>query len=504
MVNAKTARIIVILAALTISSSPCMAENAAAAPKAEQNNIDTPTVATDAAEVEEDADQLDEAAEDAAPQEEAEQTAVQPEKTSKGLTEEWIQKTKHPVSWLKWGADLRAREEYLTNPQYNEADEDKHHQRYRFRVWADVMPTEYFSFGTRAMYVLRNFIDPKASREWESGEVMFDNLYATLEPKDSNWRLRIGRQELLDMGQNWIVQDGTTRDGSRTTFFDGARFTWKFPDEENTLEAVYLYQCAKSDAWLPPIDMQKSRQYLAEDDIQGGMLLLRNKHFENTTLDGLVIYKHEYPGDLASSIYGDSVTMQPQVTVKWNDNWSMIGRAALQVGKRNDRNFLAYGGDAKVTYSFQDVVNSKLWVGFEYLSGDKGGNGTDNGFDPLWGRYPRISEIMAYTRVDSGRACDYTNMYSPYIGYSMEPWENVRFAGTYRPMFAPENPLGGDARHSANSSFKGHLIYGIAEYSFTKHIKTHAVIESIIPGNFYTPDYRATALFVRGQVFLTW
>ena len=72
------------------------------------------------------------------------------------------------------------------------------------------------------------------------------------------------------------------------------------------------------------------------------------------------------------------------------------------------------------------------------------------------------------------------------------------------PMFAPENPLGGDAIHSANGEFKGHLIYGIAEYSFTKHIKTHAVIETIMPGNFYTPDYRATALFIRGQVFLTW
>ena len=135
MVNAKTARIIVILAALTISGSQCFAEDAAAAQPAAQNT-DTPKLA------------------------EAEQAAAQQEEVSKGLTEEWIQKTKHPVSWLKWGADLHAREEYLTNPQYNDADEDKHHQRYRFRLWADVMPTEYFSFSGRAMYVLRNFIDP--------------------------------------------------------------------------------------------------------------------------------------------------------------------------------------------------------------------------------------------------------------------------------------------------------------------------------------------------------
>lgn len=434
-------------------------------------------------------------------------TSQEEEQVSHGLTEEWIQKTKKPFTWLKWGADLRAREEFLSNAQQNSslAVPDKNHQRYRFRVWADITPVDYFTFSARAMYALRYFIEPESTEGWESGEVMFDNLYATIKPVDSNWRLRIGRQELMDLDQRWLVQDGTTRDGSRTTFFDAARFTWECPDEETTIDAVYLYQCAESDAWLPPIDMQNTRKYLAEDDIQGGMFLVRNKHFEKTIIDSFIIYKHEYPGDLASSIYGDSVTIQPKVSVKWNEHWSMVAQAAGQFGKRNDRDFLAYGADAKVTYAFQDVVKSKVWLGFEYLSGDKGGNGTDNGFDPLWARYPRISEIMAYTRVESGRACDYSNMYSPYVGYSFISVTDLCFTGTYRPMFAPENPDNAYKKyHTEDGHFKGHLIQGKAEYQFTKHIKTQAVIETIIPGNYYTDLADDTALFIRGQVFLTW
>ena len=200
------------------------------------------------------------------------------EKNSWKLSEEWIQKTKNPVSWFKWGADLRAREEYVANAQQNSSlpEPENHHQRYRFRAWADIKPVDYFSFHTRATYVLRNFIDPSQSRGIESGETIFDNFYLKLFAReDSSYELRLGRQELTDMGIPWLIMDGTSRDGSRTSFFDGGRFTYRFPDDETTMDAIYLYQSARSDAWLPPIDMQQSRKYLSEEDIQGGMILLK-------------------------------------------------------------------------------------------------------------------------------------------------------------------------------------------------------------------------------------
>ena len=59
--------------------------------------------------------------------------------------EEWIQKTKNPVSWFKWGADLRLRDEYLNNAKTlnkHAAGHEINYGRYRTRVWTTVSPTK--------------------------------------------------------------------------------------------------------------------------------------------------------------------------------------------------------------------------------------------------------------------------------------------------------------------------------------------------------------------------
>lgn len=423
------------------------------------------------------------------------------------LSEQWIEKTKNPVSWFRWGADLRAREEYIANPQFNSslAEPETHHQRYRFRVWTDIQPVDQLSLHVRGLYVLRNFIDPSPVRGIDSGEILLDNLYLKFSGmQDSPYELRLGRQEFVDMGVPWLIMDGTSRDGSRTCFFDAARFMYRFADDETTLDAVYLYQSDRSDAWLPPIDMQESRKYLSEEDIQGGMILLRNKSLKNTTLESLFLYKHEYHGDLASSDYGDNFTIRPKVVYQFDDNWNLSTELAAQVGRRNGRDLLAAGSLSQLTYDFKDALKNRLWLGFEYLSGDRGGNGTDNGFDILWGRYPRVSETLAYTRVDSGKACDYSNMVSPFVGYSIKPLDQLGFQASYRPMFAPANPMAVSATHTESGSFKGHLVYSKLEYDIKPHIKTHMLFETILPGNYYAEAYRSAAYFFRAEVWVTW
>lgn len=429
------------------------------------------------------------------------------EKNSWKLSEEWIQKTKNPVSWFKWGADLRAREEYVANAQQNSSlpEPENHHQRYRFRAWADIKPVDYFSFHTRATYVLRNFIDPSQSRGIESGETIFDNFYLKLFAReDSSYELRLGRQELTDMGIPWLIMDGTSRDGSRTSFFDGGRFTYRFPDDETTMDAIYLYQSARSDAWLPPIDMQQSRKYLSEEDIQGGMILVRNKSLKNTTLESLFLYKHEYPGDLSSSDYGDNFTIRPKVVYQFDDHWNLSTEVAGQIGRRNGRDMLAAGSLSQLTYDFKDALKNRIWLGFEYLSGDRNSKDVDNGFDILWGRYPRVSETLAYSRIDSGKSCDYTNMASPFVGYYVSPVDKLGFEASYRPMFAPANPRAGDIAHTEDGSFKGHLVYSKLQYTLNPHIKTHLLFETILPGDYYSDAYRSTAYFFRAEMWLTW
>ena len=423
------------------------------------------------------------------------------------FSEEWIQKTKNPVSWFRWGADLRAREEYIANAQQNSSlpEPENNHQRYRFRAWTDIEPVDYFSFHTRATYVIRNYISPSAVYGIDSGEIFFDNLYLKFfAPEKSSYELRLGRQELSDVGIPWLLMDGTSRDGSRTTFFDAGRFTYRFPDDETTADAIYLYQSARSDAWLPPIDMQQSRKYLSEEDIQGGMIFIRNKSLKSTTLESLFFYKHEYPSELGSSAHGDNFTIRPKIVYQFDDHWNLSAEIAGQIGRRNGRDLLAAGFLSQLTYDFKDALKNRLWLGFEYLSGDRNGKDVDNGFDILWGRYPRISETMAYSRIDSGKACDYTNMASPFVGYYVSPIDKLGFEASYRPMFAPANPKAGDISHTDNGSFKGHLVYSKLQYAPNPHIKTHLLFETILPGDYYSDSYRSTACFFRAEVWLTW
>lgn len=427
-------------------------------------------------------------------------------------TEEWIQNSKHPVSWLKWGADLRLREEYYSNTKQNISNPDRetNQQRARMRLWAEITPWESFTFRVRAMSEPRTYIKPD-SKQGYMGELLLDNLSVSLSPDNSPVQALIGRQELSDLKVPWLLQDGTSIDGSRTTFFDAARLTYKSPDEKTSVHGIFLYQDERSDAWLPPVGMQPSLKYLSEEDIVSGMLLIRNKSLENTTLEGLVIYKHEFESDQSLGTTGDTVTIRPKVAYKIDDHWDFEAEAAGQFGRRGDhlgnnmRDVVASGALSQLQYHFRDELKNTAWLGVEYLSGRGKDSETDHGFDNLWGRYSRIGELMSYsTRLDSGRAYDHSNMLSPIIGYSIDPIRDMRVSADYRPMFAPENPYGGDKNHSEDGSFKGHLVRGRVDYTFNKHAKAGMLFEALEPGNYYSDRANDPMYYFRVELTLTY
>ena len=72
------------------------------------------------------------------------------------FSEEWIQKTKNPVSWFRWGADLRAREEYIANAQNSLCQSRRITINESVPCLTDIEPVDYFSFHTRATYAIRN------------------------------------------------------------------------------------------------------------------------------------------------------------------------------------------------------------------------------------------------------------------------------------------------------------------------------------------------------------
>ena len=76
----------------------------------------------------------------------AQQTAPPaPANTPAPETDDWTDSAKHPVDWLKWGADLRLRNEYFNNAitlDQSAAFHEQDYQRYRARIWGTATPVQ--------------------------------------------------------------------------------------------------------------------------------------------------------------------------------------------------------------------------------------------------------------------------------------------------------------------------------------------------------------------------
>lgn len=427
-------------------------------------------------------------------------------------TESWIEQSKNPLPWLKWGADLRIRPEYYSNTKQNNdtSDHELNQQRIRFRVWTEMEPFENFSFYIRGNNESRTYIKPDSEQGY-FGELLIDGFYLKAEAEEIPLQFKLGRQELSNLKVPWLIQDGTTQDGTRSTFFDSARISYEFSDGDTTLDAVYMYMCARSDSWLPPIGRRPSEKYVAEQDIQGGILLARNRSLEDLTLEGLLIYTHAYESDLNQGWTGDLVTVRPKVVYEWDDCWSWSTEIAGQFGRRGDHQgenmkpVLAYGGLSQLDYSFNDSWNTKLSFALEYLSGNRKDSSVDNRFDVLWGRYSRLGELMSYsTRLDGGRKYDYFNMASPYLAITLQPMEKLTLGANYRALFAPENPYAGDENHSVNGHFKGHLLRVRTDYAFSKHLAAHILFETLQPGDYYSSNADDPIYYIRCELNLSY
>ena len=92
--------------------------------------------------------------------------------------------------------------------------------------------------------------------------------------------------------------------------------------------------------------------------------------------------------------------------------------AAYQVG--ND--ISAFMDDAKAVLSIESLAAQKarMGLGWYYLSGDDPETSEDEGWNPLWARYPQYSELYVYA-FDTDGAGRWSNVNMPYIDFSISP-----------------------------------------------------------------------------------
>jgi hypothetical protein len=451
------------------------------------------------------------------------QTASTTTPTPLSATDQWIQDAKKPADWLSWGADMRIRNEYLNNAATLSQDLPYHEQdyfRFRGRVWMTLTPLDKLDFNVRLVAEPREYMKPASGSQgsgmaWTQG--IFDNMNLSYkEIGGTPLSFVVGRQDVFfgDKGNYWLVGDGTPGDGSRTYFLDSARLRYDLKDYKTTIDAVGIMQRANNDTWLPPINAMQN-QYFTEQNEVGGILYVSNKSMEKTQVDAYFIYK----GDTAKTAGGDTgniYTLGTKVSGDLTDNLIYSVEGAYQFGNKSypkwpagpipSESISAYGFNSRLTYKFKDTMDNQARFNFEFLSGDDPNSAQNEGFDILWGRWPRWSELMPFTtrQEQYGRTGQYQNIIRFGPGWSVTPAKNLTFSVDYNALFAPvsastttaPNPLFSDG------DFRGHYVQAILKYKFSEHVAGHLWAEFLFPGSFYAQK-EDMYTFLRAEMYFT-
>jgi hypothetical protein len=438
--------------------------------------------------------------------------------------DKWCEDMKKPCDWFCWGADYQYRAVYQGNNRTlnknsvnaaGQGNNDMAYDRNRMRIWSTISVTEDIEINSRFMWAWWDNWEPDYSEATTLSEGLFDNLNIKFKNLfETKSALTVGRQDIM-IGDGWLVADGTPFDGSRTGFFDAIRYQYEFENSPTTADLIFIDNHASSEYWLHPINSVPFPN--AEQDEQGAIAYFTYKGCENTEISPYFIYKNaddqviNFNGSHLDWGYNaDLYTPGIRITHKVDENWKWRAEGAYQFGSSdkagNDRaDVSAFGANTAVQYFTNDEMNNNFRLQYEFLSGDDPDSGQYEGFDILWGRWARFSDIYAdAARIDGLRGgADFSNLHRFGPGWSFSPSDKFTLATDYYLLFADQSQGKVNAQTSDNGLFRGQLITSVLSYKFNKHIAGHLQGELLLPGNYYSNNNDDIASFVRYQIVLT-
>lgn len=409
-----------------------------------------------------------------------------------------------------YGAYLRFRQETWDNLfDFKNGDhKDDNFFRLKTSIWTKFDYDKKYIFFIKLTNEARYFMNSSNPNSRPFGlnedEVVFDNLY--IEARDFLGLpvdLKIGRQNFLfTHGEGFLIMDGTPMDGSRTFYFNAAKANIKFNKDFN-LDLIYITD-QSTDRYLPSLYPAEKRVINTSDE-KGFVAYGRAKVMDNLTVEPYYIYKRE-DTDTGPDGKLDINAIGAHIVYKYN-NWKFGAEYAHQWGEYDSgRDRKANGGYVYVKRSYSDV----MWKpGFElryvYLSGDDPDTEKNEAWNPLFSRWPWMSELFILTLApETGIPAYWTNLQLYKAAINLAFTAKTKFSFAYNYLRANEDPathfgtLNTASIYSRDSKSRGDLFQGKLSYKFTKKIDGYLLIEHMRPGDFYTYDDSAT--FVRWQL----
>ncbi len=343
-------------------------------------------------------------------------------------------------------------------------------------------------------------------QHWDPDEIIFDNFYMDIRKTDDfPVSFRLGRQDLLGLyGENFLICDGTPGDGSRTFYFNALKASWEL-DAQNTLDFLYINN-PRDEIWLPVINEDKVPVALNLTAEEGYVLYLKNKPNKDLAFEPYYIFKRE-DHDYGSGLQAHKGRIN---TLGFFSKYNMSPltfrvQLADQFGKYGLEDRSALGGYLFADYDIKDALwKPQLSGGYVYLSGDDKGTTKNEGWNPLWCRFPIYSELYAQAFQNESGNSYWTNLQLYRIGLTVKPTEKSKFNINYSFLRANELvPASANYNLSGTGKDRGHLVISKLDYNFSKQVSGYLLGEYFIPdrGNkgFYTKD-ADPGIFVRTQL----
>jgi hypothetical protein len=374
----------------------------------------------------------------------------------------------------------------------------------------------YTYFGGATSSAPDKTADKKGYR-FDINEVVFDNLYADMKgfmglPVD----LRLGRQDFLGTyGEGFLIMDGTPQDGSRTFYFNAAKATWHM-DDTRDLDFIYINN-PRDEEVLPVINrlmvpsaatprLDKAPQLLNTTDEEAGVLYFKDKSMKDKYLEAYYIYKTEAAeggGTGYQSQSGDLNTIGAFTKCNFSP-FTIRKQAAVQFGDYGGNDRIAYGGYGFLDRDFKDAKFSpRLSAGILYLSGDKKSSDRNEGWDPLFSRWPWMSELYVLTMAgETGVLGYWTNMQIYRLELALNTTKKTKLSlnCNYLRANAQVAATSVGARFSGTSKERGWLPQIRFDYKISDNITTCLLGEYLQPGDFYTDNDPATFLRTEVQI----
>lgn len=382
-----------------------------------------------------------------------------------------------------WGFDLRLRQEYIRNgfDLSSARADDWNSIRVRSQLRGTLRPHEGWLLQAVLNNEHRHWL--KSTRgyeneEFEINELVFENLFLRARRIGGTpLGFSAGRQNLF-YGEGFVCWDGGPLDGSRTAYFNALLVQAQFG--ARSLD-IHLLSNPRRDDYMPVIN--DLGQAMIEWDERGAGVYYSDDSFAGRRLEGYYFFKHERPGGGLPG--GDIHALGARAAGAAFGEVTFGLEGAAQFGSRGTAERRACGGYLYAKWRAPLQRPLELSLGGIYLSGDDPDTEVYEGWNPLYARWPKWSELYIYTLVNERGVAYWENLSSGWFGVSAGHGERVSLDLKVYMLWAPEPPPDPSGPIFGGGGYRGTLSVLRCDWRLRKNLWGHLLWEVMRPGDFY-------------------